>query len=70
LKTLPDEVLTFETEPDPKSKIGPTYLLICLKGDVTADHVVEEDTHAPDGGLFTIVPVGADPFWGSVHSSS
>ena len=69
MKTLPDEVLTFETEPDSKSKLGPANLIVSLEGDVAAHHVVEEDAHGPDGGLFTVVPVGPDPLGRGVHTS-
>ena len=70
LKTLADQVLTFDGKSDPETKFSPTNLLVRLEGDVPADHVVEEDAHAPDGRLFAVVTTCADPLWRGVHSST
>ena len=70
LKTLANQVLTLDGESNPEPKLCSTDLLVRLEGDVTADHVVEEDAHAPDGRLLAVVTTRANPLGRGVHSSS
>ena len=42
-------------------ELGVADLVVCLEGDVAADHVVEEDAQGPDGGLGAQVPRTPDP---------
>ncbi len=69
LKTLANQVLTLDGESNPEPKLCTTDLLVRFEGDVAADHVVEEDAHAPDGGLFAVVATGTNPLGRGVHSS-
>merc|ERR1712156_949462 len=45
-------------------------LSIALKGHVSADHVVEEDTQGPDCEALWPVSSGVDPLWGRVDPGS
>ena len=42
-------------------ELGVADLVVCLEGDVAADHVVKEDAQGPDGGLGAQVPRTPDP---------
>ena len=44
--------------------------MVVFEWDVATDHVEEEDAEGPDGGGFALVPVAANPLWGTVHTSS
>lgn len=56
-ETLSDEILTLEGKSRPEPEISSADLVVGLKGYVAAHHVVEEDSHAPDRGFFTVVAV-------------
>ena len=62
----PDKILAVGRDVISERDLGIADLLILLEGDVPADHVVEEDTQGPDGGLRPQVPGAPDPLWWGV----
>ena len=66
LEAFSNKVLAFWGQPRPESEVGSADLLVGLEGDVPADHVVQQDSQAPDGGLFAVVVAMSDPFGGRV----
>lgn len=69
-EALANQVLALRRHSSVKVGSGATNLLIILKGDVTADHVVEEDAERPNCSSKAVVQGGRDPFWGRVYASS
>ena len=65
-----DEVLALVGETGAELDLGVADLLILLERDVAADHVVEEDPQAPDGGGVGVVTGAADPLGRSVDTGS
>ena len=68
----PDQVLHFvgQVKGFPEIEVRLLDLRVCLKGDVAADHVVEEDAQAPDGQAVGSVSSELDPLGRSVNSCS
>ena len=48
-------------------EVGALDLGVCLEGDVSVDHVVEEDAERPDGEAVGAVPPELDPLGRRVH---
>ena len=67
-KALPYKVLALRRHPVSEPEFRDADLLVRLEGDVSADHVEEEDAEGPDGGELPVVTVLADPLWRGVHS--
>ena len=58
------------SQPRSELEVGVADLLVLLEGNVSADHVVEQDAEAPDGGGDSVVTAEADPLRRSVNASS
>ena len=69
-EAVADEVLALVGEASTELDLGVADLLILFEGDVAADHVVEQDAQAPDGGGVGVVTGAADPFGRSVNAGS
>ena len=69
-KALGDQILALVRDEIVEAEVGGADLLVRLKGDVAADHVIEEDPEGPDGGLVAVVLVALDPFGGRVDSGT
>ena len=67
LKALRDQVLALGGDLGVEVELCKANLLVGLEGNVAADHVVEEDAEAPDGGEVALVLVALDPLWRGVH---
>ncbi len=46
------------------------YLLVRLEGNVSADHVVEQDAEGPDGGFVPVVLATLDPLRRGVYAGT
>lgn len=68
LETAPDEIAALRRESGAKVNLRRADLLVLLKWDVSADHVVEEDAKRPDGGRGPVVAVESDPLWGRIDT--
>ena len=66
-EALPHQILTLWRHPVAEPQLGAADLLVALEGDVTADHVVQEDAQGPDGGQLPVVSVVSDPLGRGVH---
>lgn len=42
-------------------------LVVLFEGDVPTHHVVQQHAQRPHGGRATVVPMGPDPLWRTVH---
>lgn len=51
----------------PEEQLAPGDLLVVLKGNVPAHHVVQQDAQGPHCGRAAVVPVVLDPLGGAVH---
>ncbi len=69
-QALPDQVLALGGEADAEAQLRPTDLVVRLEGDVTADHVEQEDAEGPDGGFLSIIAGVANPLRRGIHSGS
>ena len=69
-ETLSDQVLTLRGHSVSEPQLGGHDLLVTLEGNVSTDHVIEEDAQAPDRGQLTIVSVVSDPLWRCVDSGA
>ena len=65
-----DEVLALVGETSAELELGHADLLVLLKGDVTAHHVVKQNAQTPNCGCFALISRMANPFGRSVNSSS
>ena len=65
-----DQILALVSQSRPEPDVGVADLLVLLEGDVSADHVVEQDAEAPDSGRNSVVAAESDPLRRSVDSSS
>jgi len=50
--------------------LGAADLLVRLEGNVAANHVVEEDAQAPDGGRVAVIATQHDPLRRCVDAST
>ena len=57
LQAPPDEILALVRQPRPEADLGGANLLVLLKRDVPADHVIEQDAQGPHGGRRPVVAV-------------
>ena len=69
-KAPSNDVLALMSEACAKSHFSVANGFIVFVGDVSTDHVVEEDSQGPDGGLFPVVARASDPLWGSIDSGT
>ena len=53
-----------------KSHFSVANSFVIFIGNVSTDHVIEEDSQGPDGGLFPMVARASDPLRGSVDSGT
>lgn len=67
-QTLPDQILALASQTRSELELGHADLLILLKRDIAADHVVEEDSQRPNGGGIAVVARASDPFGRGVHT--
>lgn len=58
------------SETGSKADFSPENLLISFKGNVSAHHVVQQDSQRPYGCRLAIILSITDPLWWSVHSGS
>ena len=70
METADQEVLALSREDGVVTPVRQSQqdLTVRLEGNVTADHVVEEDAEGPDGQAVRRVPPVLDPLRGSVDS--
>ena len=66
-EALSDQVLTLGGHSVAEPHLRHTDLLVCLEGDVAADHVEQEDAQGPDSGQLAVVSVVSDPLWRGVN---
>ena len=67
---MANKVLALVRQARSEVDLGIADLLILLKGNVSADHVVEENAKGPNGGRVAVIPAVSDPFWWGINSSS
>ena len=65
-----NQILALVGQTSSELDVGVADLLVLLEGNVSADHVVEQDAEAPDGGGDSVVTAEADPLRRSVNASS
>ena len=70
LDALSDQILAILGYSVSKPQLGAADLLVALEGDVTADHVKEEDAQGPDSGRPPLVAALANPLWRRVNTRS
>ena len=67
-QALPNEVHAFGRQSNPEAHVSPANLFVCFKGNVSADHVVQQNAQAPNCRLFAVVATLSDPFGRGVNS--
>jgi len=69
-ETRPDQVLALRGDGAAEGELGVADLVVPLEGDISADHVVEQDAKAPDGEGVAVVAAAADPLGRGVHAGA
>lgn len=57
-------------DPPAEEDAAPENLLVLLKGNVPAHHVIEQHAQRPHGGRAPVVAVVADPLGRAVHAGA
>ena len=70
LQALLYEILALWADPVPEVHLSRADLFILLKGDVPANHVIEENSKRPDGGRGAVIAVQPDPLRRGVDSGA
>lgn len=65
-----DEVLALVGEAGAELDLSGADLLVLFEGDVSADHVIEEDSKRPDGSGVAMVTAAPNPFWWGIDASA
>ena len=63
-----DDVLALVGQAGAESHFGVANGFVVFVGNVSTDHVVEEDSQGPDGGLLPVVAGASDPLRGCIDS--
>lgn len=48
-------------------EVASYYLSLSLKGDISQEHVIQENSQRPDSSWESVVLVVEYPLWGSIH---